>query len=204
MLLKKELEHATGFDTANSATKKDFVALKAEVDKLDIKKLFNVPTSLNNFKTKVDDLEIGEIKTVPVDLKKLSDAVDNQVAKNTKFNTLKTKVNKLDKKVPDGTTLIYINQCNADKKKVEKKIEILIKIPDVSGLVTTTVIDTKIKEVDNKISDPSRLVKKTDYDAKILEIEGKCFNTSDYNKFMSDILDTKIKQKRISQQIWYF
>ena len=110
MLLKKELEHATGFDTANSATKKDFVALKAEVDKLDIKKLFNVPTSLNNFKTKVDDLEIGEIKTVPVDLKKLSDAVDNQVAKNTKFNTLKTKVNKLDKKVPDGTTLIYINQ----------------------------------------------------------------------------------------------
>ena len=175
--------------------------MRAEVDKLDIKKLFNVPTSLNNFKTKVDDLEIGEIKTAPVDLKKLSDAVDNQVAKNTKFNTLKTKVNKLDKKVPDGTSLIYINQSNTDKQKVEKKIEMLIKIPDVSGLVITTVIDTKIKEVDNKISEPSRLVKKTDYDAKILEIEGKCFNTSDYNKFMSDILDTKIKQKRISQQI---
>ena len=67
--------------------------------------------------------------------------------------------------------------------------------------MTTTVIDTKIKEVDNKISDPSRLVKKTYYDAKILEIQGKCFNTSAYNKFMSDILDTKIKQKRISQQI---
>ena len=27
-----------------------------------------------------------------------------------KFNTLKTKVNKLDKKIPDVTTLIHINQ----------------------------------------------------------------------------------------------
>ena len=37
------------------------------------------------------------------------------------------------------------------------------------------------------------LVKKTDYDAKIPEIEGKYFTTF-YNKFMSEILDAKIKQ----------
>ena len=67
--------------------------MKAELDKLDINKLVNVPTSLNNLKTKGDDLEVGKLKTVPADLKKLSDAVDNEVAKNTKFNTLKTKVN---------------------------------------------------------------------------------------------------------------
>ena len=30
-----------------------FIALKAEVDKLDINKLTNVPTSLNNLKTKM-------------------------------------------------------------------------------------------------------------------------------------------------------
>ena len=36
-----------------------------------------------------------------------------------------------------------------------------------------TVLNTKIKEVDDKIPDFSRLVKKTDYDTKILEIEGK-------------------------------
>ena len=58
MLLKK-LEHATGIDTSDLAAKKDFIALKAEVDKLDINKLTNVPTSLNNLKTEVDDLDIG-------------------------------------------------------------------------------------------------------------------------------------------------
>ena len=51
--------------------------------KLDIKKLVNVPTSLNNLKTEVDDLDVGRLKTVPVDLKNLSDVVDNEVAENT-------------------------------------------------------------------------------------------------------------------------
>ena len=90
---KKELEHATGIHTSDLAAKKDFIALKAEVDKLDINKLVNVPTSLNNLKTKVDDLIVGKLKTVPVDLKKLSDVVGNEFVKNTKFNTLKTKAN---------------------------------------------------------------------------------------------------------------
>ena len=71
---------------------KDFIVLKAEADKLDINKLGNISTSLKNLKTKVDDLDIGKLKTVPVDLKKLSDVVDNEIIKNTKFNTLKTKV----------------------------------------------------------------------------------------------------------------
>ena len=68
--------------------------MKAEFDKLDINKLVNVPTSLNNLKTKADDLDIGKLKAALVDLKKLSDVVDNKVLKNTKFNTLKTKGNK--------------------------------------------------------------------------------------------------------------
>ena len=41
---------------------------------------------------------------------------------NTKFNTLKTKVNKLDKKAPDGITLIRIIQCNTDKQNMKKNI----------------------------------------------------------------------------------
>ena len=71
--------------------------MKAEVDKFDINKLINVPTSLNNLKTKVDDLDVGKLKTVPIDLKKLNDVVDNEVVKNTKFNTLKIKVNNIEK-----------------------------------------------------------------------------------------------------------
>ena len=38
-----------------------------------------------------------------------------------KFNTLKTKVNSLEKKIPDATTLIHINQYNTDKQNLEKK-----------------------------------------------------------------------------------
>ena len=71
MLLKKELDHATGVETSDLAAKKDFIALKAEVDKLDIDKTVNVPTSLNNSKTKVDDLDIGKLKTVSWRLEKI-------------------------------------------------------------------------------------------------------------------------------------
>ena len=64
--------------------------MKAEVGKLEINKLANVPTSSNNLKTKVGDLDVGKLKTVTVDLKMVSDAVDNEVIENTKFNTVKT------------------------------------------------------------------------------------------------------------------
>ena len=98
-------------------------------------------TSLNNLKTKVDGLDAGKLKTVNVDLKKLSDVVDNEFVKNTKFNTLKTKVNNLDKKIPDGTTLIHINEYNKDTQNLEKKYNVDKKIPDTSGLVTTTALN---------------------------------------------------------------
>ena len=52
---------------------KIFFVLKAEVDKLDINKLLNVPTNLNNLKTKVDDLDIAKFQNFPVDLETLSD-----------------------------------------------------------------------------------------------------------------------------------
>ena len=61
--------------------------------------------------------------------------------------------------------------------------------------MTTTVLNTKISEVENKIPSISGLVKKTDYDAKIKNIVGKYFTIADYNKFTSDILDAKVKQK---------
>ena len=62
--------------------------MKTDVDKLDINRLTNVPISLNNLKTKVDDLDVGKLKIVLVD-----NVIDNEVVKNTKFKTLKTKVN---------------------------------------------------------------------------------------------------------------
>ena len=76
--------------------------------------MHNVPTSLNNLKTKVDDLDVGKLKAAPIDLK--SDVVDNQIVKNTKYNTLKTKVIKSDKIVRDTTVFIpLINTTQINK-----------------------------------------------------------------------------------------
>ena len=94
--------------------------MKAEVDKLDINNLVNVPTSFNNLKTKVDDLDVGGLKTAPIDLKKLSDVVSKEVVENTEFNSLNTKVNNLEKKTPDATNLIHINQYKSNKQSLEK------------------------------------------------------------------------------------
>ena len=62
-----------------------------------IDRVVNVLTILNNLITKVNSLDIGKLRTVPIDWKKSSNAGDKQV-KKTNFNTVKTKVNKLDKK----------------------------------------------------------------------------------------------------------
>ena len=105
---KEEIEYATGNDTFDLATKKDFIALIAEVDKLDINILTNVLTSLNNLSRW---FRCCKLRTVPVDLKISNQVIDNEAVKNTKFNTLKTKLNKSEKKIPDATTLIiHLNQ----------------------------------------------------------------------------------------------
>ena len=67
---KKKIEHATGIDASHLAARKYLIALKAEVHKLDINELTNVPTSLNDLKAKVEDLDVGKLKNVPVDLNK--------------------------------------------------------------------------------------------------------------------------------------
>ena len=97
--IEKELNDATGVDISNLAAKRNFIALKAQVNKLDINKLVNVATSLDNLKAKVDDLDVGKLKEVPVDLKKLSDVVDKTDINGLVTTTfLKTKISGLVKK----------------------------------------------------------------------------------------------------------
>ena len=118
---KKELEHAAGADTSNLAAKSDIIALKAEDDKLEINVSVNPPTGWNDLKTKIYDLDVGKLKTVPIDLKKLSDMVSKEVVKETVYNKLSTKVNNLEKKIPDTFTLTQINQYNTETHNLEKK-----------------------------------------------------------------------------------
>ena len=47
------------------------------------------------------------------------------------------------------------------------------------------------------------LAKKTNYNAKISDVEKKYFTTFDYNVFMNDILDAKIKQKKWSMNLYF-
>ena len=109
---KKGYDPATSVDTSDLVAKKDFIASKAEVEKLDIN---NVRTSLNNLKTKVDNLAVGKLKTVPADSKNLKDLVNNEIVKNTNVNALKTKVSNLGKKILSATSLIHINQYPTKK-----------------------------------------------------------------------------------------
>ena len=66
--------------------------MKAEVNKLEINELVNVPTSLNNLETKMADLGVGKLKEISIDLKEISDVVDKQLIKNTKH--LKKRIRK--------------------------------------------------------------------------------------------------------------
>ena len=70
---KKELGNATGGSTIQ-LLKKDFIDLKAEVEKADIDELIKVPSGLSNLKTKID-VDAVKLKTVHIDLNKLSDVV---------------------------------------------------------------------------------------------------------------------------------
>ena len=81
--------------------------------------MVNVPSCLNSLK--VDDLDV-KLKTVPLVMKNASNVVSKEVVNNTKFNKLNMKVNNLENKILDGTSLI-INQYNTDKKGLEKKTE---------------------------------------------------------------------------------
>ena len=113
---KIELSDATGVDTSKLTAKRDFIALKAEDDWLDINKLVNVGTDLSDLKANVDDLDVDKLKTVPVDFKKLNNVASQKVVKKAVYNKLNTKVNNIENKIPGASISIHVNQYNADKQ----------------------------------------------------------------------------------------
>ena len=151
----------------------------------------------------LDDLDVGKLKTVLADMKKLSNAVDNEVVKNTNFNTRKTKINNLNKKIPDAITLIHTSQYNTDKKKLEKKLvdlQIDKKMPRTSGLVTTSVLNTKIGLVENKIPDTTNLVTASVLNTKFSKVENKIsdyaryITTQEFNKLTAENFAARLTQ----------
>ena len=83
---RADLKNAAGVDISKFAKKVDLASLKSNIDKLDIDKLKNVPTSLSNLKSKVDQLDVDELVPVSVDLNKLSYVVKIDVVKKDVYN----------------------------------------------------------------------------------------------------------------------
>ena len=168
-------------DLSNYATKTDLKNV-THVSSVALK------SNLASLKIEVDKLDIDKLVPIPVTLSKLSDVVKNDVVKWTDYNKLVTKVDNID-----TTNFVKKNKCEKDGSDFEDKIsKIDKKIPDVSSLVKKTDFNTKVTEtegkipsitglttnseltaVENKIPNVSSLVKKTDYNTKISNIEKK-------------------------------
>ena len=127
---------------------------------------------------KLAKLDAEKLKPVPTDLSKLSNVVKNNFVKQDAY---------------DGTI-----------KDIEDKVPIL------ANEATNTALNAKISEAKNKIhciptlvtTDVTDLVKKPDCNTKISEMEQKYLllnknTTSDCKKFTNNILDTKIKEKKL-------
>ena len=74
------------------------------------------------------------------------------------------------------------------------------KITDKSGLVSITVLNTKISEVENEIRNSSSLVTTTVLNTKIGEVENKIPNhvkyitTTEFNKATAESFASRLKQ----------
>ena len=76
--------------------------MKSNVDNIDIDKLKNIPTNLNNLKSKVDNLDFDKLVPVNVDLSKVCDVMKNDVDGKDVYNaTIKNHENK----IPNTTNL---------------------------------------------------------------------------------------------------
>ena len=101
------------------------------------------------------------------------------------------KIGDINKKIPDISALVTTTVLNTKISEVENKIL------DTRGLVITTVGNTKIGEAANKILDVSGLAKKT-YNAKLSHILKKYLATFNYNEVTKEKLAAKVNVSNIS------
>ena len=154
---KTDLKKITHTDVSSFASKSNLLALKTEVDKIDVDKL----------------------KTVPDDLAKLSNVVENEVVKKTDFsadnyitrtkfstdtNTLDDKIDKFDKKIPDVSGLatkssVTILIRNLDDRIDKLKINDYAKKTSLTIHILTSAFNSKSTELENKIKDADIIAK---------------------------------------------
>ena len=121
---KADLIGAAGADAFNPAAKSGWASLKFEVDEIDINKL----------------------NTVPVDLSKLSNVKNNDVVKETVYDKLVAKVNPIH-----TDRFLLKGKYDTDKSDLETKInEVDKKMPNATGIVKQTDDSFKIIKIEGK------------------------------------------------------
>ena len=136
-------------DLTNYATKTDI----KNITHTDVSS-FASKTNLAALITKVDKIGVDKLKTVPDDLAKLSNAVKNEVVKNTDFS--------VDSYV---TRTKFSTDTNALDDKIDKVDK---KIPNVSNLATKSSVTILVRNLDDridklKISDYAKKTSLTNY-----------------------------------------
>ena len=119
---KTDLKNITHVDVNSFASKANLVALKTEVDKIDVDKL----------------------KTAPVDLAKLTNAVENDLVKKTDYNA---KVTKIESQTAGVTKNTLDNLGDITKLKAIDTSNFVLKTKLASDVTT---LENKIDTIDKK------------------------------------------------------
>ena len=122
------------------------------------------------------------------------------------------KINKIDKKIPDITSLVKKTDFNTKVTEIEGKVTevsslvtkssltvVQNKIPDVRSLVKKTDFNTKVTEIEGKRLDVCSLVKETDYATEITNIKNDYVTNAALNARHKDLaqktkIDTEVKK----------
>ena len=160
-------------DLANYATKTDL----KNITHVDVSS-FASKTNLAALKTEVDNIDADKLNTTPADLAKLTNAIEQDVVKETDYNTKVTSIeaqiagltkNTVDNlanitklKAIDTNSFVTRTKFSADTNALDDKIDGVEKKADTSGLATktslndylqTVTFNSKVTEVENKIKD---------------------------------------------------
>ena len=161
-------------DLSNYATKDDV----KNITHVDVSS-YATKTNLAALKTEVDKIVVDQLKTLPDNLAKLSYVVKNEVVKKadfgadtyvtrTKFSTdtnaLDDKIDKVEKKIPDISSLETKRNVTALVNNLNNKIDNL-KINDyakktsLTNYMLTSTFNTKSTELESEIKDADIVVK---------------------------------------------
>ena len=166
---KDDVKNITHVDVSSYATKTNLAALKSEVDKIDVDKLQTTSTGLAKLSNVVKN---DVVKKTDYNTKLTS--IENQIAGVTK-NTLDNLADISKLRAVDTSNFVLKTKLTDDVNTLETKIDTVDKkVPDVSELATktsstsylqTATFNSKVTEVENKI-------KATDIIAKSANTKG--------------------------------